>query len=99
MIAISNTSPIQFFTLDSYQYRNADDSFTYTEFPAKGLDFEVGIKRWERFKISIQTAQTKPCTAPSKSTPLSFGNGGSLSHTMNVFCCPTYLNKKPKKLQ
>ena len=31
--------------LDSYHYRNADDSFTYTEFPGKSLDFEVGITR------------------------------------------------------
>ncbi|CAH0279523.1 hypothetical protein SRABI27_03733 [Pedobacter sp. Bi27] len=50
LIAISNTPPVQFFTLDSYHYQNADGSFTYTEFPAKGLNFEVGITRWERFK-------------------------------------------------
>lgn len=50
LIAISNTPPVQFFTLDNYHYRNADNSFNYTEFPGKGLDFEVGIIRWERFK-------------------------------------------------
>jgi len=50
LIAISNTPPVQFFTLDNYHYQNADDSFTYTEYPEKGLDFEEGITRWERFK-------------------------------------------------
>ncbi|WP_344853702.1 hypothetical protein [Pedobacter jeongneungensis] len=50
LIAISNTPPIQFFTLNDYHYQNADGSFTYTEFPGKSLDFEVGITRWERFK-------------------------------------------------
>ncbi|WP_124559047.1 hypothetical protein [Pedobacter sp. KBW01] len=49
LIAISNTPPVQFFTLDNYHYQNADKSFSYTEFPGKGLDFETGMIRWNRF--------------------------------------------------
>jgi len=49
-IFISNTPPVNYFLQESYSYQNKDGSFTYTEEPGKGLDFEVGQIRWSRFK-------------------------------------------------
>lgn len=50
LITVSYTPPVQFFPLNRYRYQNADTSFTYTEFPGKSLDPEIGMTRWQRFK-------------------------------------------------
>ncbi|RQO66820.1 hypothetical protein DBR40_21435 [Pedobacter sp. KBW01] len=71
-ITLSNTSPVQFFTLGNYHYRNADNSFTYTEFPGKGLDFETGITRGERFKREHPDSANKTLYRTFRLNPLKF---------------------------
>lgn len=71
-IAISNTPPVQFFTLDGYHYRNADSSFSYTEYPGKGLDFETGQTRWERFKKLNRQNPNKTLYRTFRINPLKF---------------------------
>ena len=51
VISLSNTPPAQFFLLENYSYQNADGSFRFIEEPAQALDFKVGERRWERFKV------------------------------------------------
>ncbi|MGQ7856697.1 hypothetical protein ACUN24_20865 [Pedobacter sp. WC2501] len=63
LIAVSNTPPIQFFNLDRYHYQNADASFTYTEFPGKSLDPEVGMTRWQRLKTLNPNNPNRTSTA------------------------------------
>jgi len=50
IIAISNLPPISYFLQESYSYQNQDGSFIYTEQPGKGMDYEVGKIRFERFQ-------------------------------------------------
>ncbi len=50
IVAISNLPPINYFWQESYSYQNIDGSFNYTEQPGKGLDYEVGKIRFERFQ-------------------------------------------------
>lgn len=52
VVILSNTPPAQFFLLENYHYQNADNSFSFTEDPAKGLDFKVAQKRWARFQTA-----------------------------------------------
>jgi len=49
IIILTNTPPAQYFLLEKYHYQNADNSFSYSEFKSKGLDFEVCEIRWKRF--------------------------------------------------
>lgn len=50
LIIISNLPPISFFFQENYAYQNKDGSFRYQEQSGKGLDFEIGKLRFERFK-------------------------------------------------
>jgi len=49
-IAISNLPPINYFLQESYSYQNRDGTFSYTERPGKGMDYKVGLIRFERFQ-------------------------------------------------
>jgi len=72
LIVISNTPPVQFFTLKNYHYTNADNSFRYTEFPGKGLDFEAGVTRWERFKDHTPDNPNRTLYRTFRINPLKF---------------------------
>lgn len=50
IIFISNLPPINYFLQENYNYQNKDGSFRYTEEPGKGLSYDVGRIRFERFK-------------------------------------------------
>jgi hypothetical protein len=50
IIIISNLPPINYFFQECYTYQNNDGSFKYTEDSEKGLDYEVGQIRWNRFQ-------------------------------------------------
>jgi len=50
IIVIINLSPVNYFFQQNYSYHNKDGSFTYTEQLGKGLDYEVGKIRFNRFK-------------------------------------------------
>lgn len=50
IVMITNLPPINYFFGESYSYQNKDGSFSYTEQPGKGLDYEVGKIRFERFQ-------------------------------------------------
>ena len=50
IIVFSNILPFRYFFGEEYHYQNADGSFQYTEMPGKGLDYEVGRIRFDRFK-------------------------------------------------
>ena len=49
-VVITNLPPVNYFLQESYSYQNKDGSFSYTEQPGKGLDYEVGKIRFDRFK-------------------------------------------------
>jgi hypothetical protein len=50
IIVITNLPPVNYFFQQNYSYQNKDGSFTYTEQQGKGLDYEVGKIRFNRFK-------------------------------------------------
>lgn len=50
IVIITNLPPINYFLEENYSYQNKDASFTYVEKPGKGLDYEVGQIRFERFQ-------------------------------------------------
>jgi len=72
LIVNSNIPLIQFFSLDNYHYRNADDRFTYTEFPGKGLDCEIGISGWDRSKSTHPNNPNKILCSNFRINPLKF---------------------------
>lgn len=48
-VIIANLPPVNYLFRESYSYQNIDGTFTYTEQPGKGLDYEVGKIRFNRF--------------------------------------------------
>lgn len=50
IIIFTNLPPVNYFLQESYSYQNKDGSFKYIEESGKGLDFEVGLIRFNRFK-------------------------------------------------
>ena len=55
----SNLLPLTYFFPDNYTYQNIDGTFQYTEHPDKGLDFEVGEIRYNRFLKEHPGAKNK----------------------------------------
>lgn len=72
LIILSNTPPAQFFLLENYGYTNADHSFSYSEEPGKGMDFEAGQIQFDAWKKQNPTNPNRTLYRTFKIKPWQF---------------------------